>query len=1443
MSELKTYIATKPGLRFVALPERQEFDDGTVIESLFGGRVLIIRTANEEVADWFSAELDVTPDDFYLVEAIPNDSYFDRQWAHKHDTYKSNNTYKFWDKTGLGGTSERAVCIIDTGIASHGDLDALRITVDYDGSHVVAISINGNGEITKHTSLSDTTQYIHPHGTHVAGIACGRLNNAKGIAGVYSNKIFSINVFEYIYYGGKRYLGAYISSILKALDFVEKNSSYFRTVNLSLGGGYTFEYYNAYKFAFEALASKEIIVCVAAGNSGYDVGVWKPLPAYAKVSNMFTVASMDVNGVKSWFSNYNRMYCETMVAGGSVLKALETDKFEDDDILSTLPADADDDVYNSFTDISGDRYGYMAGTSMASPYLCGLINILYELFKTAYPSDTFSQRVERIRKAVVGASYLHTRDAFEEVESGGAFDCDLLDNELICPEIVNYGYNAEEERLKIIIKNTTDSPRDVYVSACNARFKSPLEISEDLLAETTVSFVGGEEKEVNLAISSNNWFSCEKVGVLVAYVNGNNVQGYYAKKRYYNIFDCPIPTCSGIQIRCDDEDYLPLKVTNYPLSNAGLLSTLAERAQKRLLFFTNASKENNKYIEFIPVATNGVCLNTINYPFATHQFQVREDATKNDMLYAYYSIYVQLRKVYEEGIPSNGHRWFVFDFEYWRQEEKKKYRRLKLPDKYKLNPSDVRYDKIGLIIEAINWMIYKSKVLFAVDIELFYYKLLSDVYVKRNQFTRDFDGYWLATYPFRTDVIFPNSLYPLTYYDSQGRLRVRWDSRGDPFKYVDVPNSYIYLGESGIYHLNGEGNVDYTYSIVNIQLEHQLFYGIYHAEDVGLMYIVTGSGEPSELNLPYYYGAMPLTLRYVDENPNITYETIPEIEDILTWTEMVAGTYFIGMYTDKPITLTGGTLDYTSLIVYNDDPYQACYHIFATDKYGIDAVRLVAGEFAYVTHSITCNAEVEIPIAFEILLNTAVSKHKDSVVFDNVQIEEPNDSYEPLSQIAFSRFKITIKKGYEKQYETIFEETFEVNNDGKTNYSILEKIIVIDIPKTHHLAVSITPDYDYIIKNNPTHSLIHYDLKQKKLALPAYDSIAFITAPDHAPWNDVAEYPLTQKVFETMSKGMCAYTRDVGCSVMLRAPANSIDKELEYPDLRGLPIDNESHLSQLLTYLGFSEAPSRLTLTNCGWRYYDVGDFNGYVIVDQIPPYKYPFNKDINDRQLMFVVAPTLTGSASVERDKVTSISIVKSLPADVCNVSGITYIAPNNSVRYKHASSSDRIAIYGAKKPNVPNLIGRKVDQSGRIEGHNKEEIYVYDFLYRFYHPNADGETIWYQFPTHRHFFIIDYNNQNYNNKLHLFVPLSNDLRNFEAVIIPDLRGLTLSELQRYAYDFDLIFVGRCISSYKENEVADQFPRGGVWFIEKNVIEPPIYILLGNGKTNLVSKLLNYCL
>lgn len=228
---------------------------------------------------------------------------------------------------GDGSTKGTWIWIIDTGIdLTHPDLNVLT-TAPYATSKV-----------------GGTPADCYGHGTHVAGIAAAK-NNTIGVVGVSAGaKVVPVKVFA-----SCTSPTSPSSTIVSGVDHVAQYDISGDVVNMSVGG-----YYGSgcsasspYKTAIDNLSNGGTWVAVAAGNDAANAANYQP--ACVNNTRVVTVASMTCAGAfASSYSNY-----ETSAAGPI-------------DYIATGSS-----VYSTY---KGGSYGYMTGTSMATPHVAGILH-------------------------------------------------------------------------------------------------------------------------------------------------------------------------------------------------------------------------------------------------------------------------------------------------------------------------------------------------------------------------------------------------------------------------------------------------------------------------------------------------------------------------------------------------------------------------------------------------------------------------------------------------------------------------------------------------------------------------------------------------------------------------------------------------------------------------------------------------------------------------------------------------------------------------------------------------------------------------------------------------------------------------------------------------------------------------------------------------------------
>ncbi|MGO4776316.1 S8 family serine peptidase, partial [Lysobacter sp. 2RAB21] len=143
---------------------------------------------------------------------------------------------------------------------------------------------------------------------------------------------------------------------------VPANANPAEVINMSLGGDAPCSDTPAYQAAIDTAIANGSVVVAAAGNSNIDVAGATP----ASCNGVISVAASNKSGARSYYSSWGASIDITAPGGAQ--------SFEGDPngILST---------------VANNGYGYMQGTSMASPHVAGAAAVVW----SARPSATAQQ--------------------------------------------------------------------------------------------------------------------------------------------------------------------------------------------------------------------------------------------------------------------------------------------------------------------------------------------------------------------------------------------------------------------------------------------------------------------------------------------------------------------------------------------------------------------------------------------------------------------------------------------------------------------------------------------------------------------------------------------------------------------------------------------------------------------------------------------------------------------------------------------------------------------------------------------------------------------------------------------------------------------------------------------------------------------------------------------
>ena len=294
--------------------------------------------------------------------------------------------FSAWEFTT--GSDDVVMVVYDDGVDfSHPDLydnrwvnpgedlngDGIITDADYNG-----IDDDGNGypdDFWGWSSVYDDNRFLNSgsfHGTHVAGILGAQGDNGMGVSGV-AQDVKIINVMIFDEFGSTDAISImagyeYISHLLDAgVDITG--------INQSWGGGGYLDLESDQQFISVMTdyaldhAEHAALWVVSAGNSASnrDELPFYSYPNNIQSPNLITVASTDDADNLSGFSDYGVFTVDVAAPGSS--------------ILSTLPPST-----------TGVEYGYLSGTSMASPHVSGIL----ALAKAMYPDENGFDLMTRV---------------------------------------------------------------------------------------------------------------------------------------------------------------------------------------------------------------------------------------------------------------------------------------------------------------------------------------------------------------------------------------------------------------------------------------------------------------------------------------------------------------------------------------------------------------------------------------------------------------------------------------------------------------------------------------------------------------------------------------------------------------------------------------------------------------------------------------------------------------------------------------------------------------------------------------------------------------------------------------------------------------------------------------------------------------------------------------
>ena len=227
----------------------------------------------------------------YLLETIPNDPEFFRQWGHENI-----QSTLAWNVTT--GNPSVIVAVADTGI-------------DYTHEDIRDNMWSGLGR--NFIDQSNDPMDTNGHGTHVAGIIGAVGNNARGVAGV--NWRVSLMALKFI---GPN--GGSVADEIQAIEYALQRGA--RVFNMSFGS------YQPSVIEKDAMAAARNILFVASAGNEITNNDHSPLfPASYDLPNIISVAATGPGDYLTVFSNYGPNNVHVAAPGSGILSTLPGNRY------------------------------------------------------------------------------------------------------------------------------------------------------------------------------------------------------------------------------------------------------------------------------------------------------------------------------------------------------------------------------------------------------------------------------------------------------------------------------------------------------------------------------------------------------------------------------------------------------------------------------------------------------------------------------------------------------------------------------------------------------------------------------------------------------------------------------------------------------------------------------------------------------------------------------------------------------------------------------------------------------------------------------------------------------------------------------------------------------------------------------------------------------------
>lgn len=285
-------------------------------------------------------------------QRTPDDPGYSDQWH-----YDQISLPAAWDDT-VGAPADGddvVVAVLDTGVyKAHEDLQA-KLLAGYDFH-------DGDADPDETSGASSW------HGTHVSGTVGATTNNGTGVAGAsWATRILPVRVLGDD--GGSRYnvIQGVRYSAGMTNDSGGTPSQSAEVINMSLGGG---GHSRSEQDLYHQVRDRGISIVAAAGNDGSNEPMYP-----AAYDGVLSVSATNCNEELTGYSNFGPTISLAAPGGDDSNCGL----FASGAVLSTVGEGSGGSRTSS--------YGYLAGTSMATPHVSGVLALMYALYPDLTPAD------------------------------------------------------------------------------------------------------------------------------------------------------------------------------------------------------------------------------------------------------------------------------------------------------------------------------------------------------------------------------------------------------------------------------------------------------------------------------------------------------------------------------------------------------------------------------------------------------------------------------------------------------------------------------------------------------------------------------------------------------------------------------------------------------------------------------------------------------------------------------------------------------------------------------------------------------------------------------------------------------------------------------------------------------------------------------------------------